>query len=465
MTTQMPKKNLITDLQAIIDSDSVKIDSESLQVYGCDWTTAFKLNPSVIVFPKTIEQVLALVKWANINRQALVPSGGRTGLSGGAVASNGEIVVSLERMNQILDFNALEQTVACQPGVILENLQNFAKQQNLFYPIDLASKGSCQIGGNIATNAGGLHVIRYGSTRNWILGLKVITGNGELLELNHGLIKNATGYDLLQLFIGSEGTLGIIVEAIIKLTFPPLSSSVMVLGIEKLDNALKVLEEFRKHQIELLAFEFFSEKALEHVIKHMNLPRPFTNKLPFYLLIEFENPSENIFANALRVFDAATVAGWVSDGVISQNETQARNLWQLRENITVSIAEYKPFKNDLSVNVSYLPNFIDQLEKIIANSDLEQILFGHIGDGNIHVNILKPSSLSMEDFHKQCLLLNQKIMGLVWKVHGSVSAEHGIGLLKKDYLMFTRSAKEIELMRSIKGIFDPNHIMNPGKIF
>jgi FAD/FMN-containing dehydrogenase len=252
----------------------IKTDDDSLKHYAKDWTTYFDIKASAIVFPESTEDVVNIVQWARKHKVGLVPSGGRTGLSGGACALNGEVVVSFEKMNQILNFNNIDSTVEVQPGVITESLQEYAKSKKLFYPVDFAARGSSQIGGNIATNAGGIKVVRYGLTRDWILGLEVVTGAGEVLHLNNGLIKNATGLDLRHLFIGSEGLLGFITKAIIKLTPQPATVKVLVFAVTELTNVMKVFSEF-KMNLQLQAFEMFSEKALKHVLRSTNLPRPF----------------------------------------------------------------------------------------------------------------------------------------------------------------------------------------------
>ncbi len=264
---------LLDGIRAFIEPAHVRTDADSGLHYGRDWTRLHTPNPLAVVLPGNIEQVQQLVRYANEHRLALVPSGGRTGLSGAAVACQGEIVVSMERMNRILDFDPTDRSVTCEAGVITEVLQNFARDRGLYYPVDFASRGSSQIGGNIATNAGGIKVIRYGLTRDWVTGLKVVTGRGDLLDLNRGLIKNASGYDLRHLFIGSEGTLGIIVEATLNLTRPLREPVVMVLGVPDLDSIMSLYHIFR-NKLELSAFEFFSELALRHVIAK-GLHRPF----------------------------------------------------------------------------------------------------------------------------------------------------------------------------------------------
>jgi FAD/FMN-containing dehydrogenase len=418
------------------------------------------------VLPGSVEEVQALVLLANRESLALVPSGGRTGLSGGAVASKGEVVVALDRMNKILDFNASDQTVLCQAGVVTAQLQAYAQEQNLYYPVNFASAGSSQLGGNIGTNAGGIKVIHYGMTRDWVLGLKVVTGSGELLELNHGLVKNNAGYDLRQLFIGAEGTLGFVVEATMRLCRQPGDLRVMVLGVPQFSALMKVLESF-KQQLDLTAFEFFSAAALQKVVAHQGLQPPFETSAPYYALLEFECLAADSLATAMELFEHCLEQTWVLDGTISQSRQQAANLWRLREDISETISRWTPYKNDLSVKVSQVPEFIAEVDSWVQGQypNWEIIWFGHIGDGNAHLNILKPDALPLEEFRTQCETVSRGVFDIVGKYHGSISAEHGVGLLKKDYLGHTRSDTEIELMRQIKRVFDPNGVMNPGKIF
>ena len=463
---QMSTKKLIDQLKQILDKSSVRSDPDSLKQYGLDWTRRYQPDPVVIVLPKTIDQVVKVVKFANEHKIALVPSGGRTGLSGGAVATNHEIVIAMDRMNNIFEFNELDRTVHCQPGVITEQLQHFAEDKNLFYPVDFASAGSSQIGGNIATNAGGIKVIRYGMTRDWVAGLKVVTGAGELLDLNKGLVRNATGYDLRHLFIGSEGTLGIIVEATMKLCRPSTNLSVMVLGLPDFSGVMNVLKTFQD-EIDLNAFEFFSDKAVKHVTANGKVKKPFVENTPFYVLLEFENSSEQTNNLVMTLFDHCIEKEWVLDGVMSQSESQAQALWQLRENISETISEFTPYKNDIAVKISDVSSFVEEVDALVSNKypDFEIVWFGHIGDGNMHLNILKPSALPKEEFFARCEKVSHWVFEIVQKYQGSISAEHGVGLLKKDYLHYSRSEEELQLMKSLKSVFDPGNILNPGKIF
>jgi glycolate oxidase subunit GlcD len=461
----LSQAELESQLKAIVGDDKVKTDADSLETFGKDWTKIYPPNPTAIVFPKTTQQVQDIVKLANKHKVALVPSGGRTGLSAGAVASNGEVVVAFDYMNSISDFNAMDKTVRCGAGVITEQLQNYAEDQGLFYPVDFASAGSSQIGGNIGTNAGGIKVIRYGMTRDWVAGLTVVTGNGDVLELNKNLVKNNTGYDMRQLFIGGEGTLGFVTEATMRLTRPAKNLTVLVLGVPEFEAIMNVLNTFQTN-IDLTAFEFFSDKAMRKVVARGDVPAPFETEAEYYALLEFEAETEGHIDQAMELFEKCMEEGWVLDGVISQSETQAQNLWRLREDIYETIAEWTPYKNDISVVVSKVPPFLREIEEIVTREypNFEIIWFGHIGDGNLHLNILKPDDLAKEIFFEQCAKVSTWVFEIVEKYQGSVSAEHGVGMTKKPYLEYTRSAAEIGYMRAVKAAFDPNNIMNPGKL-
>lgn len=455
----------LTELGKFLGPDQIKTDSESLQYWGKDWTTYFDVQASAIVFPRQIQDVIELVKWARTHKIPLVPSGGRTGLSGAAVATQNEVIVSFDQMNKIKSFNPIDQTVVIEPGVVTEALQNFASENNLFYAVDFAATGSSQMGGNIATNAGGIKVVRYGLTRDWVVGLKVVTGAGEYLELNNGLIKNATGYDFRHLFIGSEGTLGFIVEATIQLAPPPPPMKVLVMAVNGLESIMKVFAEF-KTKTQLVAFEMFSDKALNKVLAGTGLSAPLDSRAEFYVLAEVECPNEQTEEQALEIFSQCLENEWVSDGILSQSEVQAATLWRYREDISESLAKYSPYKNDIAVTISQVPPFMNELDQLLAQAypNWEVIWFGHIGDGNLHINILRPEGLSKEEFVRECRKVDVMVFDIVKKFNGSISAEHGVGLTKKAFLTYTRSEAEISLMKGIKTLFDPDNIINPGKV-
>lgn len=456
----------LKELSHLLSTQQVKSDSDSLKNYGCDWTKHYEPKPGAVVFPESVEQVQKLVHWARKNRIGLVPSGGRTGLSGAACALHGEVVVSFERMNKVLNFNPVDRTITVQAGVVTEALQEYVREKGYLYPVDFAARGSSHIGGNIATNAGGIKVLRYGMTRDWVAGMKVVTGTGEVLEFNKGLVKNATGFDFRHLFVGSEGTLGFVTEATLRFTTPAKPLTVLVLGVPDLDSIMKVFRAFRDH-LPLTAFEFFSDIALKYVLAQGRLQAPFATKVPNYLVVEVENTESETMAEILSTFESCVEQGWVIDGVVGQNETQARQFWGLREDISEATAAHSPYKNDVSVIISHVPEFLREVDAVLKKNypDFEVVWFGHVGDGNMHINILKPASLSKEVFLDKCLHVNDLLFDVIRKMGGSISAEHGVGLVKKPFLQFSRTAAEIDLMRGIKKTFDPDNIMNPGKIF
>ena len=462
----MLSEQIIERLNGIVGDRRVLLDDTDLQRYGVDRTTIWQASPCAVVLPGSIEEVQQIVHLANEFNLAIVPSGGRTGLSGGAVAKEGEIVVAMDRLNQVIDYNPLDRCVTVGAGMITANLQDYAAEQGLFYPVDFASTGSSQIGGNIATNAGGIKVIRYGMTRDWVMGLKVVNGAGDILELNKGLVKNNTGYDFRHLFIGSEGTLGLICEATIQLIRPPAESSVLVLGVDNFPAILDVLNTFSA-KIDLSAFEFFTQSALDKVSAQMGHPIPFATRTPFYALLEFESSNDAVMDQAMALFELTVERGWVHDGVVSQSLAQAEALWKLREDISETLWHWQPYKNDISVLVSRMPAFLSEVEELVESRypDFELVWYGHIGDVNLHLNILKPDELSNEEFIARCVPVSSEIGQLLAKYEGSVSAEHGVGLLKKDYLQYSRSPLELALMKQIKLAFDPNSILNPGKLF
>ncbi len=438
-------------------------DPDAKERFGRDRTTGFTADPAVVLLPDTTSEVAEIIRRANAHSCPLVPSGGRTGLSGGAVARTGEAVVSLDRMNRILDFNPVDRLITCQAGVVTQVLQQTAAVNGLFYPVDFASVGSSHIGGNVATNAGGIRVIRYGLTRQWIAGLKVVTGSGAVLELNHGLVKNATGYDLRHLFIGSEGTLGIVTEVTVRLAMAPEPQRVMLLAVPQLTDLMAVLKMFTAG-IDLSAFEFFSELAMTKVIARGRATRPFAAQSPFYALLEFDASAEGF---AMQAFENAVAAGIVMDGVLSQSDRDIRSLWALRENISECLAPERPYKNDIAVRIAEVPEFLVSVDRLVNHRypDLEVCWYGHIGDGNLHLNILKPEHLDDAEFHARCHHISPELFREVASRRGSVSAEHGVGLLKRDFLGYSRSAPEIAAMQAVKKVFDPNGILNPGKLF
>lgn len=453
-------------LKQLFPTDRLVTDGPDLAFYGRDILEHFIPNPSAIVFPKTTEEIAALVLKARELKFALVPSGGRTGTAGGATAINKEVVVSFSKMNKILAVSPVDLTLTTQAGATLQSVIDAAQSKNLFFPIEYAAKGSSQIGGNIATNAGGVRVIQYGSMRDWVLGMTVVTGRGDILRFNNNLHKNRSGYDLEQIIIGSEGTLGIVTEAVLKLTTPPGSASRILASVSSPEFALNVLETLRLQGFSVSLFEFFDYDSLELVTKHRGMKFPFNSKSNGYLLIECAHTDSSTEEKLFELL-SSRLGSDLNEIVVANSNSHSEELLNYRESIPQVLNEhYSPFKNDLSVPVPNLPKFLTELETLLGKilPEIKYVIFGHFGDGNIHLNLLKPDKLSKDDFFNAAQQATIKIYELVNSLSGSISAEHGIGLLKRDYLTLVRSKAEIEIFKGIKREFDPDGILNPGKI-
>jgi FAD/FMN-containing dehydrogenase len=458
----------IKDLKAIVGESAVLTAESDLKSWGTDWTKVYEPKPLCVVFPSSTKKVSELLTYCHTHELAVTPSGGRTGLCAGAVASDGEVVINLSRMNKILEVDQVGLTITAEAGVTTEALQTAAKDVGLYFPLDLASKGSCQIGGNIATNAGGVKLIRYGGTREQVLGLEVVLADGRVLDMNVALRKNNSGYDLKQLFIGSEGTLGIVTKAVLRLTPKPRNLQLAILAVDGFANILKILRQCSLASVSITAFEFFTEVAHKIVLQHLpGAKTPFPVIYPFYVLLEIEQPGDGPEMEILleRLFNEELI----KDATIANNSQQFKDFWGLRENITESLAAHGQVrKNDISLAIDHLNGFVSKLETLISSiteRDVTLVLFGHIGDGNLHINYVAPKLIPSKDFNAKARKIEERVFELLTEFKGSISAEHGIGLTKKKDLHFTRTADEINWMRETKRSWDPKGILNPGKIF
>ncbi len=452
------------ELVRALPAEAVSRDPADLAEYGRDWTRVVPPAPSGVVFPKTTAEVARILALANLHEMPVVPSGGRTGLAGGAMAAKGELVLSLARMRKMGPVDLLGATVHVEAGAITEAVHEHCAPHGLTWPVDFASKGSSQVGGNIATNAGGVKVIRYGLTRQWVLGLTVVLASGEVLEIGGALEKNNTGMDLRQLFIGSEGTLGIVTEATLKLTRLPEKLDVLLLAVPDLAGVLRLFRDARKAPFTLSAYEFFTQACLDRLLRHRALRPPLGKPASHYVLLEVEHGGEALEPWLASLFER----GLVSDGTLAQHGGEARDLWALREGISESLsATGLPHKNDIALPVAGLESFTADLEELMASRypGWEICLFGHIGDGNLHLNVMKPEAMTREAFFAETKRADADVFALVKAHKGSISAEHGIGLLKKPFLSFSRSPEEIATLRAVKRALDPKGILNPGKIF
>jgi FAD/FMN-containing dehydrogenase len=454
----------VAAVRAELPPDLLSTDPSDLVEYGRDWTRFVDPAPSAIARPRSTAEVARLVKLCAEHGVPIVPSGGRTGLAAGAVAAKGELVVSLERMRAMGPVDVLGGTVRVEAGAVTEAVHQHCAEHGLTWPVDFASKGSSQVGGNIATNAGGVKVIRYGLTRNWVLGLEVVIANGDVLDIGGALEKNNTGLDLRQLFIGSEGTLGIVTAATLKLTRLPGKLDVMLFAVKDLAGVLALFRAARKAPFVVMAYEFFTEKCLARVRRHRSIVAPLAEPSDYYVLLEVERAEpEALEAWVASLFED----GLVADGTLAQHGKQAAELWTLREGISESLsATGLPHKNDIALPIAGLEAFCADLERFFEASwpGWEIALFGHIGDGNLHVNVMKPDAMERAEFVRTAKAADRHIFEFVKAHRGSVSAEHGIGLLKKDALAYSRSPEELAVMRAVKRALDPQNLMNPGKI-
>ena len=386
----------IDGLARSLGSSQVSTDPGDLEAYGRDWTRVFAPAPSALVRPRTTAEVSEVLRECHRAGVPVVPSGGRTGLAGGAVAARGEVVLSLERMRSLGPVDTVGRTLVVEAGAVMEAVHRHGAEQGLTWPIDLAARGSCQIGGNIATNAGGLRVIRYGTTRQWVLGLTAVLADGTVLDMNRCLEKDNTGTDLRQLFIGSEGTLGVVTRATLKLCPLPPEQQVMLFAVGSLGDVLAFFAEARRGPFVISAFECFSQRCLEHVMREQKVGSPLGVEREFYVLLEVEGDQEQLETWLGSMLERSLVA----EGTMAQDSQQAQRLWAYREGITESLAPSFPHKNDVALPVHALAAFYADLEALFGQRyrSWDTCVFGHVGDGNLHINLLKPDAMGVEDF-------------------------------------------------------------------
>jgi FAD/FMN-containing dehydrogenase len=438
-----------------------------------DWRGRFTGKALAVLRPGSVEQVAALVRACAEHRVALVPQGGNTGLVLGSVpdASGAQVVVSLARLNNIRHIDPVNRTMTVDAGCILQQIQEAAAAEGCLFPLSLAAEGSCTIGGNLSTNAGGTAVLRYGNTRELCLGLEVVTPQGDIWNGLRGLRKDNTGYDLRDLFIGAEGTLGIITGAVLKLYPQPKASITALAALPSPAAAQQLLVLMQDHcGSSLTGFELMSRYCLELVAQQFpQLPKPFAAPHAQYVLLELSSSESEQHAVGLleHAIGGALERGVIEDAVVASSVAQSAGLWQLREHIPLAQAKAgKNIKHDISLPVSRIADFITvtgpQLEAAFPGCQL--VCFGHLGDGNLHYNVAPPVGISNEDFLANQEKVNRVVHDSVVSFGGSISAEHGIGALKRDELAHYKSPVELNMMRAIKAALDPLGIMNPGKI-
>jgi D-lactate dehydrogenase (cytochrome) len=423
----------------------------------------------LVLRPGSTLEVSAICRLASENRIALVPQGGNTGLVGGQTPHHGEVVVSMRRMDRIRDLDTASNTLTCEAGVVLQIAQQRASEVDRLFPLSLGAEGSCTIGGNLSTNAGGTTALAYGVAREMALGLEVVLADGRVLNGLSKLKKDNTGYDLRNLFIGAEGTLGIITAATLKLFPKPRAIETAFVGLQSPTNALKLLSISQNEAAgTLTSFELLSEVAVDFSIRHgIDIRDPLASKYPWYVLMELSSPRDDARSTLEAILTKGLEDGVVDDAVIAANLSQRQAFWKLRDEMS---AAQKPeggsIKHDVSVPVAAVPEFIAQADaavvKLIPGS--RPVPFGHLGDGNIHYNVSQPTGADTSEFLSRWHEVNAVVFEIVRRMGGSISAEHGIGVLKREELPGVKDKVAIELMHSVKAMLDPLGIMNPGKV-
>ncbi|KAJ1344262.1 hypothetical protein BSLG_001402 [Batrachochytrium salamandrivorans] len=451
-------------------------DPDALAVFNEDWMHKFKGQSQLVLRPKTSAQVSQILKYCYEHSIAVVPQGGNTGLVGGGVPIHDEVIVSTQALNQIRSFDDVSGVLTCEAGCILEALSDMVSEKGFIMPYDLGAKGSCQIGGNVATNAGGLRMLRYGSLHGNVLSLEVVLPDGTLVNLGQPLRKDNSGYDMKQIFIGSEGTLGIITAVSILTPPKPKAVNVALLGMSSYEDVQQLFKYARANLSEILsAFEFFDHQCVSLVTKHIAAARiPFESTTPFYVLIETSGSNGDHDNEKLTSFlEQSMGSGLVVDGAVAQDSTQLAAFWTIRESIPMACGmEGSTYKYDLSAPLTKLYDLATHMRSHLTSTGLyggkpskhgqhtikEVVGFGHVGDGNIHLNVVC-SGYSPEIE----AAIEPHVYDLTRAAEGSISAEHGMGLTKAEYLEHTKSAGAIKLMRQLKTLYDPKGIMNPYK--
>lgn len=453
-------------LVEVVGEQYVFTDEETLNDYGKDHTEDLVFPPSIVVKPASTQQVSAIMKLAYENEIPVVPIGARTGLSGGILAVHKGIGLSLERLNQIIKIDEQNLQVITQPGVITEVLQNAIAEKGLFYPVDPSSKGSCFIGGNIAENSGGARAVKYGVTKDYVLNLEVVLPNGDIINTAANTLKNATGYNLTQLMVGSEGTLGIVTKIVLKL-IPAVQHNVLLLvPFFKMEEAAAAVSAIFRAGIVPSALEFMERDAIDWTMKFTEVPdlnlRP---EIEAHLLIEVDGNYPEILMNEAEKILTVVEQFQIDEVLFADTQDQKNALWKLRRNVAEAVKQNTVYKEEDTVVPRYeLPKLLIGIKAIGEKNGFKSICYGHAGDGNLHVNIVK---LDMTDelWQTQVPKGVKEIFELTKSLNGTISGEHGIGLVQKEFMSIVFSEIELHLMYQIKKIFDPKNIMNPGKIF
>ncbi len=456
---------ILDQIREIAGANAVFTDLNDLENYSHDETEDLHFYPQVVVKPQTTEQVSRLMKLASQHHIAVTPRGGGTGLSGGALPVCGGLLIAMEKFNHILEIDERNLQATVEPGVITEVFMDAAAEKGLLYPVDPASKGSCFIGGNVSHGSGGPRVVKYGTIREYILNLEVVLPNGEIIWTGANTLKYASGYNLTQLMIGSEGTLGIITKIVVKLVPKPTHDLLLLASFQTDEDACSAVSAIFRAGVIPSAVEFMERKGVEWVMEHDAISFDLKPEVSSFLLIEVDGNNPDVLFSDCEKVNEVMEQHNCTEVLFADSSAQKEELWRMRRTMAVSVKSNSVYKEeDTVVPRAALPQLMKGIKAIGAKFGFESVCYGHAGDGNLHVNIIK-ANMSDNDWNHQLKNGIREIFELTISLGGTISGEHGIGLVQKDYMPLKFSEIHLNLMRGIKQVFDPNGILNPGKIF
>lgn len=466
VTGTIPVLEQLDAFRKISGEKYVFVDAEVLHAYSHDETEDLHYLPDVVIKPGTAEEISAILRICNEHKIPVTPRGAGTGLSGGALPHLGGVLLSTERLNRILDIDERNLQVTTECGVITEVLQNALKEKGLFYPPDPSSRGSCMIGGNIAENSGGPKAVKYGVVKDYVLNLEVVLPTGEIIWTGANVLKNATGYNLTQLIVGSEGTLGIVTKIVLKLLPHPKYDLLMLVPFRSAENACAAVSRIFMSGYTPSAMEFMERDALEWVMKFVdNSIVPIEDDIHAHLLIEVDGNDMDVLMKEMEGISEVVMQYDCGDILFADDAQQKAELWKLRRRVGEAVKSHSIYKEeDTVVPRAELPVLLHGVKEIGKKYGFQSVCYGHAGDGNLHVNIIK-GNLSDEEWNGSLKNGIREIFLLVKSLGGTISGEHGVGLVQKEYMDIIFSQREMQLMREIKRVFDPNNILNAGKIF
>ncbi len=473
-TTCIIPAAVIAELESAVGPGGVIKDASDVAAYCKSWRDDWQGSVPVVLRPASSEEVAALVKICAKHKVRIVPQGGRTGLTGASQPhnDNSEVIINLERMTRILDVDLANDTMTVEAGVVLKEIQDAADKANRFFPLSLGAEGSCRIGGNISTNAGGVQVLRYGTTRALVLGLEVVLPDGQVWNGLRGLRKDNTGYDLKQLFIAGEGTLGIITKAVLRMFPKPTATETAWIALESPQAGVELLAHMKATMGDTIsAFELICRQIVDLLLSGVpGHTDPIADVHPWYVLMDVSGQGApgSLKEPLTDALGAAAEKGLIVDAVIASSGAQAAKMWRMREDMAqAQQSAGGSIGHDVSVPVSRIPEFIARADKAVeaAYPGVRHCAFGHVGDGNMHYNPIKPLNWDGARFKGERAKINRIVHDIVMELGGSISAEHGIGQLRQAENLHYKSAVEIDLMRKIKAAIDPGNLMNPGKVF